>query len=151
MEIQYRKATINDAELLIKLYNKAFYADYLRYGECPAYGRTTDRMIESIRKIEKHIIYADQIPVGVISLENKGDGNYYIGCLAVIPEYQHRGIGSGAVKFALNHYSDWKTITLKTPSDKTENINFYTIKCGFDITGSEMDGNVNVYNFILKQ
>lgn len=151
MKIQYRKADIHDAELLIDLYNKAFYADYLRFGECPAYGRTIDRMIESIHKAEKHIIYADQIPAGVISLENKGDGNYYIGCLGIIPEYQHRGIGTGAVKFALDHYKDWRTITLRTPSDKTENVNFYTQKCGFDIIGSEMDGKVKLFNFLLKR
>ena len=38
MKIEYRKADIADAELLIDIYNSAFYSDYIKYGECPAYG-----------------------------------------------------------------------------------------------------------------
>ena len=38
MELNYRKAVQDDAELLIEMYNAAFHADYIRYGECPAYG-----------------------------------------------------------------------------------------------------------------
>ena len=37
MKIEYRKADIADAELLIEIYNSAFYSDYIKYGECPAY------------------------------------------------------------------------------------------------------------------
>ena len=37
MKIEFRKAGIPDAELLIEIYNASFYSDYLRYGECPAY------------------------------------------------------------------------------------------------------------------
>ena len=39
MELNYRKAVQDDAELLIEMYNAAFHADYIRYGECPAYGK----------------------------------------------------------------------------------------------------------------
>ena len=42
MMIEYRKADIADAELLISIYNSAFYSDYIKYGECPAYGKTKD-------------------------------------------------------------------------------------------------------------
>ena len=48
MEIEYRKADIADAELLIGIYNSAFYSDYLKYGECPAYGKTKEMMEKSI-------------------------------------------------------------------------------------------------------
>ena len=44
MEIEFRKAKTADAEVLIDIYNSAFYSDYLRYGECPAYGRTREVM-----------------------------------------------------------------------------------------------------------
>jgi hypothetical protein len=46
MKLKYIKANIEDADLLIKLYNEAFYDDYIRYGECPAYGRTRENMEE---------------------------------------------------------------------------------------------------------
>lgn len=42
MKIEYRKADITDAELLIDIYNFAFYSDYIKYGECPAYGKTKE-------------------------------------------------------------------------------------------------------------
>lgn len=35
MTIEYRQATLEDAELLINIYNASFYSDYLNYGECP--------------------------------------------------------------------------------------------------------------------
>jgi ribosomal protein S18 acetylase RimI-like enzyme len=80
-------------------------------------------------------------------MEDRGNGAYYVGCLCVVPEYQHRGIGAAAVAFALGYYADWRKITLVTPADKEENVAFYTRKCGFQIVGSEMDGNVKVYAF----
>ena len=42
MKIEYRKADIADAQLLIDIYNSAFYSDYIKYGECPAYGKTKE-------------------------------------------------------------------------------------------------------------
>ena len=37
VEIEYRKAGSEDAEMLIKIYNAAFYSDYMRFGVCPGY------------------------------------------------------------------------------------------------------------------
>ena len=48
MDLQIRKANPEDAEILIKIYNEAFYEDYVRYGECPAYGRSVDDMKKSM-------------------------------------------------------------------------------------------------------
>lgn len=47
-------------------------------------------------------------------------------------------------------YNDWKKITLVTPADKEENIKFYTVRCGFIIDGTEMDGNVKLVHFLLE-
>ena len=38
MAIGYRQATLEDAVLLIDIYNASFHDDYLRYGACPGYG-----------------------------------------------------------------------------------------------------------------
>ena len=35
MTIEYRHATLKDAELLIEIYNASFYSDYLKYGNVP--------------------------------------------------------------------------------------------------------------------
>jgi ribosomal protein S18 acetylase RimI-like enzyme len=151
MSLEFVKAKKGDAALLIEIYNESFYDDYIKYGECPAYGRTKERMEESIEKYPKNIIYYDGVPAGVISFEHKGQGEYYLGCLCIIPEYQGKGIGRHAVKYMLDFYSDWRKITLITPADKEENINFYTKKCGFTIDGTEMGGNVKMAHFVMER
>ena len=151
MEIAYRKASAEDAELLISIYNAAFYRDYLKYGTCPGYGKTKELMAKSIAESVKHIILCDEKPVGVISCRQMEAKQYEVGCLCVIPEYQGKGIGSAAVEFVKSYYSDWKAFTLVTPEDKSENVRFYTVKCGFDIQSVEMDGSVKVVRFILER
>lgn len=47
MKLEFRNAELNDAPLLIDIYNDAFYQDYLRYGECPGYGKTLEMMERS--------------------------------------------------------------------------------------------------------
>jgi len=45
----------------------------------------------STEKFPKLIIYCDDIPVGVISVENKGKGESYLVCICVITQYQCKG------------------------------------------------------------
>ena len=150
MDIGFRKAEISDAELLIGIYDSSFYDDYVRYGECPAYGRTREMMEQSIIDYPKFVISCDGIPVGSISCKETESGVYGIGCLCVIPEYQRRGIGTSAVEYVKAYYSNWKKFTLVTPVDKGENVRFYTEKSGFMIGSIETDGNVAVYRFVLE-
>jgi len=151
MKIEYRKADIADAELLIEIYNSAFYSDYIKYGECPAYGKTIEMMEKSIIDYPKFIILYNSKPVGCISCKQVEEGIYEIGCLCVVPEYQGKGIGTQALQFVKSHYEDWDIFTLITPIDKEENVKFYTEKCGFDIVSTEMDGNVKVARFVYEK
>ena len=151
MGIEFRKADRVDAELLVDIYNASFYSDFIRYGECPAYGKTKEMMEQSILDYSKFLIIYNNGPVGCISCRETGNGIYEVGCLCVIPEYQGKGIGTAAMAFAKSHYQDWKQFTLVTPVDKRENVRFYTEKCGFDIQSVEMDGNVKVARFILER
>ncbi len=150
-EIKFRKAGIADAELLIDIYNASFYDDLIRYGECPAYGKSKEMMEQSIVDCPKFLIIADEKPVGSVSCKETEKGIYEIGCLCVIPEYQGRGIGTHAMEFVKAHYADWNTLTLITPADKSENIKFYCDRCGFDTKAFEMDGNVKVVRFVLER
>lgn len=151
MEIEFRKAKTADAAVLIDIYNAAFYSDYVRYGECPAYGRTVETMKQSILNYPKFLISCNDKPVGCISCKETEKGTYEIGCLCVIPEFQGKGIGTSAMEFVKTQYPDWNRFTLITPVDKSENVRFYTEKCGFDIQSVEMDGNVKVFRFILER
>lgn len=86
-EIAFRKAELTDAELLTDIYNAAFYSDYIRYGECPAYGKTVETMRKSITDIPKFLILCGERPVGCISCRVLQPGEYEVGCLCVIPEF----------------------------------------------------------------
>ena len=151
MEIEFKNADITDAEILIEIYNSAFYSDFIKYGECPAYGRTKEQMEQSIREFPKFLIMCDGRPVGCISCKAVETGLYEVGCLCVIPEFQGKGIGTAAMQFAKSHFKDWKRFTLITPVDKEQNVRFYTEKCGFKIQSMEMDGNVKVVRFVLER
>lgn len=151
MQIAYRPADRADAELLIDIYNASFYRDYVRYGECPAYGKTKEMMEDSIIDYPKFIILCDSQLVGCISCKKIEESVYEIGCLCVIPSFQGRGIGIQAVEFVKSFYKDWNQFTLITPVDKRENVRFYTKKCGFHIATSERDGTVEVARFVLER
>ena len=150
MDIQIKAATIEDAQVLVDIYNKAFYEDYVKYGECPGYGKSVSDMEKSIKETLKYIAYVGENPVGAISVLKKDDGLYYLGALCVIPEYQRKGIGQELLEFFKDQNKDWKKIELVTPADKEKNINFYTKKCGFEIGSEEMDGMVKFYHFSLN-
>ena len=81
-----------------------FFSDYLRFGACPGYGKTIEMMEESIRLYPKHIIWCDNKPVGCISCHQIRPQESEIGCLCVIPEYQGKGIGTQAARFAQKYY-----------------------------------------------
>ena len=151
MKIEFRKAELTDAEVLIEIYDSAFYSDYIKYGECPAYGRTKEMMEKSIIDYPKFIIMCNSEPVGCVSCKKLEMGVYEVGCLCVVPEFQGKGIGTQAIRFVTSYYKDWDKFTLITPIDKKENVKFYTEKCGFDIVSAEMDGNVQVFRFVLKK
>lgn len=55
------------------------------------------------------------------------------------------------MEFVKSVYEDWERFTLVTPIDKSENIKFYTEKCGFQIVSTERDGNVEVARFVLER
>ena len=151
MKIEFKKAVGTDAELLIEIYNSAFYSDFIKYGECPAYGRSIEAMRLSIIEIPKFLIVCDGKSVGCISCKTVESGIYEVCCLCVIPIFQGKGIGTAAIEFAKAYYNDWKKFTLITPVDKKENVRFYTEKCGFEIKDIEKDGNVKVARFVLER
>lgn len=151
MEIAYRQAAVEDAAVLAEIYNAAFYRDYLKFGECPGYGKTKEMMEQSIRRYPKFIILCHGKAVGCISCREQDEGVYEIGCLCVIPAYQGRGIGTQAIRFLKEACQNWKQFTLVTPAENPENVRFYTEKCGFRIVSEKMDGAVRLVRFALER
>lgn len=150
-DLEYRCADTSDAKLLVEIYNSAFYDDFIRYGQCQAYGRSEENMQKSILDYPKIIAYDQGKAVGVISYKEEAPGKYYIGCLAVAKEEQGRGIGTLLMKHFMSEHPDWQELTLVTPKDNEQNIRFYTKRFGFDIVGEEVDGTVTVLLFKLSR
>ena len=151
MNIEYRKAALEDAELLVHIYDASFYNDYLRYGTCPGYGMTKEKMEETIDAYQKYVILYDHEPVGCVSSKMLEKGVYEVTCLCIVPEFQGKGIGTQAIQFLKTLLEDWKILTLVTPIDKKENVKFYTEKCGFHIESTERDGNVELARFVAEK
>lgn len=149
--MDFKNADKNDAEVLVEIYNSAFYDDYIRYGQCQAYGRSKENMEQSILDYPKTIAYDRDKPVGVISYKEEAPGKYYIGCLAVVKEEQGRGIGTLLMNHFMREHPQWMELTLVTPKDNERNIRFYTERFGFDIVGEEVDGAVTVLLFKLSR
>lgn len=149
--MDYKHADINDADILIEIYNSAFYDDFIRYGQCQGYGRSRENMERSILDYPKTIAYDNDKAVGVISVKDEGSGKYYIGCLAVKKEEQGRGIGTSLMKHFMSEHQDWVELTLVTPKDNEKNIRFYTERFGFEIIGEEVDDVVTVLLFKLSR
>ena len=147
----YKYADTSDADVLIEIYNSAFHDDFIRYGECPAYGRSREDMERSIQDFPKIIAYEQDKAIGVISYKQEAPGKYYIGCLAVIKDMQGCGIGTQLMNHFMSEHPDWNELTLVTPKDNERNIKFYTGRFGFDIVGEEDDEKVTVLWFKLSR
>jgi ribosomal protein S18 acetylase RimI-like enzyme len=108
-------------------------------------------MEESIIRHPKHIILCDDEPVGCVSYTKLGMGEYEVSCLCIIPEFQGKGIGTRAMQFLKTFLEDWTRLTLVTPINKTENVKFYTERCGFRIASTETVDDVELARFVLER
>lgn len=146
MEIKILPPQESDAKRLAEVYNLSFYADYIKYGECPGYHKTEEHMLSNRKSSDVYKILVEDTIVGAISVKKEAPGHYFLGALCVIPEYANRGIGQQAMRFLECRYPDAAHWALETPADKYQNHYFYQ-KFGFSITREYRDGRVPVVRF----
>ena len=145
-DVLFTLATKDDIKNLIEIQNKAFCDDYMKYGECPGYGRTYESMKRSIENCIVYKIMVDNIIVGDIIVRDNHDDTYFLGGLCVIPAYENNGIGQEAMKFLDQRFKYARHWSLETPADKERNHHFYK-KCGFHITKEYNVGKVAIVLF----
>ncbi|MFA9377621.1 MAG: GNAT family N-acetyltransferase [Lachnotalea sp.] len=146
MEILFELAKDSDLQNIITCRNKAFYLDFVKYGECPGYNRTYDSMCSIAKEATLYKIVVDNQIVGDFSVKQISENEYHLSCLCVIPEYENKGIGKKAMAFMEETYKEATKWTLNTPVDKERNHYFYK-KCGFHIIDETVAGNVKVVLF----
>ncbi|HXK81421.1 MAG TPA: GNAT family N-acetyltransferase [Bacteroidales bacterium] len=135
MKIKIKKASANDIEALIYIENKCF----------PEFQRNSKANIKRAVKSKTQNVYfaeSSQKPndkTGSITLWhfNKSIRIYSI---AVLPEYQNKGIGDAMLKFVLNHAKKVQTerIVLEADANNSPLIAWYK-KRGFEIVKTKKD------------
>lgn len=146
MKINFKIAEISDVNALIEVQNKAFYSDYIKYGYCPGYGHTYEKMITIIKNHYTFKILADGKIIGDIIVKEREKYSFFLGGICVIPAMENKGIGQKAMQFIINYFSTARHWSLETPADKLRNHYFYK-KCGFQITKEYLVGNVGIVLF----
>lgn len=143
MNIAIDRSTIEDIDALIDVRNRSFQEDCVRYGDCPGYGHTRESMRRVIEDNHSYIIQCEGKTIGDISVRDRGDGRFSLGCLCVVPEYENIGIGSRAMAFLDEAFPQAVHWSLETPADKLRNHHFYE-KHGYKITRRHKEGTVDV-------
>ena len=145
--VLFTQATNDDIQDLIEVQNQAFYDDYMKYEECPGYGRTYESMKRSIGNCIVYKIMVDSNIVGDIIVRDNHDDTYFLGGLCVIPAYENNGIGQKAMKFLEHQFKGAHHWSLETPADKERNHYFYKIDCKMKC--ATLDGKKIAHNEIF--
>lgn len=146
MDIKIVRAEKEDAKRIAEVYNASFYSDFVKYGECPGYGKTEESIIAGMEKNRVYKILADDVLVGAVSVREEKPDHYYLGGICVEPEHAGQGIGQQAMRFLDREFSDAVHWALETPTDKLQNHHFYK-KFGYGVTKEYLDGSVPISYF----
>ena len=139
MTIAFERATVADAEAIVKVQIAAFHSDALLHpgvevGGPPGY----DFVDEMRKKIEEDDCYkmtdAGQIIGGMVVVD-QGQGHFHLDLIFIDPAYHNRGIGTQALQFIEQSYPAIKW-TLNTPTWAICNQHFYE-KFGYVKVGEE--------------
>lgn len=82
MKIILKKAIIEDAEVIREVLNQAFYKDYIKYGYCPAYNQSIERVQKGIENSIPFKILVDEQTVGYMRVLYEGQGRYWLACVS---------------------------------------------------------------------
>jgi len=133
MNIRFERADFEDIDILIEVQNQSFYADFVKYGTCPGYKKSRERMTKIISEHFVYKILCDDIVVGDVIVRNPAPTHYNLSCLCVVPEFENKGIGQSAMRFIEDTFAEARHWSLNTPADKARNHYFYK-KFGFKVT-----------------
>ncbi len=138
MKVMFRKAVIEDADILLEIQKKSFQESlelYKDYETNPA-NESAEKIAYKIRNHFYYVITADDIMIGGIHAYKKDNNHCYLNRIYIHPDYENKGIGSKAMEFLLYHedFRDVELWTLDTPHKSYKNHSFYE-KLGFVRTG----------------
>jgi ribosomal protein S18 acetylase RimI-like enzyme len=127
--ITFEKATEEDAQALTDVQIRTFDDDSRRFfgeesGGPPGYD-SVDRQIEDIRSGHYYKMLDGERIIGGMNIFEMSDTHCYLGLIYIDPDYQDRGIGTQAIRFAEATFPAAKKWTTNTPAQATRNHHFY--------------------------
>ncbi|MCL1821166.1 MAG: GNAT family N-acetyltransferase [Oscillospiraceae bacterium] len=135
MDISVKKAVIEDAERLTEIQKQAFERLYRIYrDEGSPYLRGSDEIKYQIENGTRDIykIFADNMLCGGIAVRNKGDGEYYLNRIYILPQLQGKSVGRKAIELCEKNYPDAKRWTVDFPADQLANKKCYEYSGYYD-------------------
>jgi ribosomal protein S18 acetylase RimI-like enzyme len=149
MNISFERATVADAEALVKAQIAAFHHDAVLYPEIEIGGPPGYDSVESTRqKIEDSLCYkmveAGQIIGGMVVFD-MDRGHFHLDLIFIDPASQDRGIGTRAMQFLEQTYPA-KQWTLNTPAWAIRNQHFYE-KLGYMKVGEETHPDIVLFDY----
>lgn len=133
MEIEIKSVTLDDAEFLFRLMNDKTILT--RLNEVPT---AKEDWIQAILAWEKdedeedYIVRSHGEQAGWFAFNGLADGEVYLKMAAILPKYQHRGIGTYALSRLLGELRErgYTSVSLYTNQDNVNAQRCYQ-KCGF--------------------
>ncbi|MDR2045053.1 MAG: GNAT family N-acetyltransferase [Clostridium sp.] len=137
VSVKIEKALACDAEKLLDIQRRAFKPLYDIYGdeESPFLENLTS-VVSGIEypKGAYYKIFDHEVLCGGLFVFQLGNGQYKIGLVYVLPEYQYRGIGSEAILLAEDLETSAVSWEIDFPVDRIQNRRCYE-KIGYTDTG----------------
>ena len=144
MEIQFIRAETADAEDLARVSERAFHSDIHcgapRLGGPPGY-KSAKWQSKMMDLGDYFKIIVEGGVVGGILVFRKERLRFEVGRIFVDPDFQNRGIGTGAFDFLWSRYPFAKLWVLGTPAWNLRNCHFYK-KVGFVELGDDGRGGI---------
>ncbi len=143
MNLQYRKATIYDVDIIFELADRIWRNHYTSIISIEQIEYMLNKMYSSQSLIKQMndghnfiLVYDSEIPIGYISFSSCDDKNYFLHKFYVDSSIQNKGIGSLLFNYVLRSIENAKTIELTVNRQNFKAINFY-FKHGFKIKSVE--------------
>lgn len=149
MYVTFERATLADAEDVVRVQIAAFHSDSVLYpgvalGGPPGY----DSVEHARKKLEEDTCYKivhEGATIGVIVVFDLGPEHAHLDLLAIDPAYHNRGVGARAMQF-VEQACPAERWTLDTPSWAVRNQHFYE-KLGYVKVGEEQLPDITLFAY----
>ncbi len=143
--ITIERAIQSDIETIHHVIRAAFQQDKDVLGEGPELFEHPETIQKYVSSRKMWLIFEDGNSVGCLTVFVGSGREACLGCLAILPEYQNRGIGSEVLRWIENNFRATRLWRLDTPAYQKRNQHFYE-KNGYVKTDEFHDG-IDLYHY----